>query len=302
VFVSLAALVKLPYILFAGVLIPEIYSPKGEISRRSVFLSTIFLVALVPVYLWYKFAIPSWAGNPIVQGMTGNEKTIWELLDILWFTVISSVPELLTNYAAFPLLLMGLYFFMKDPKLRFPRGHFLAVLILFSGYFLYEINLIEKTHEYYLMPFVPLIFLTVAFAVQRVSDTKLKWLIVLAVCLVPLTAWLRINHRWDPAHPGFNTDYLVHQLNLQRNIPKDGICIVDSDPSSFICLYYLKRRGYSLKEKEISSEKVEELYNKGARYLISEDTLFDPSRYPKYKFELLFQNEIRLWGICSVNG
>jgi hypothetical protein len=244
---------------------------------------------MVPVVCWYARAIPTWGTNPVAGGMLGNNKTLLQLLDYLQFTLISSAPELLTNYASVILLVTGIVLFFKQKFYRNERvKYFVAVFVLFAFYYLYEMNMIEKTHDYYLLPFVLLIFLVVAAGVKSVYNSRYRFFVFIVVLMVPLTAWLRINTRWNLDSPGFNAGYLVHQEALQKVIPADGICVVEDDESKFIALYYLKRKGYSLAQGELNEDLLNRLYARGARYLVSENENFEIETYRKFNFTELY--------------
>ena len=295
-FLTLASLVKLPYILFGGVAIPYFYNLVRQKNYTNIFKFMVVFVMLLPVALWYAMAVPTWGTNPVAGGMLGNNKTLIQLLDYLQFTIISSVPELLTNYASFVFLVTGIVIFFKR-KLYSKAAvkYFSAVFILFGLYYLFEMNMIEKTHDYYLMPFVLLIFLVVAAGVKAIFNSRYRLFVFFVVCLVPLTAWLRINTRWNLDSPGFNAGYMVNQQALQEAVPPDGICVVDNDESKFIALYYLKRKGFSLGEGELNAESLGKSYRKGARYLVTENVNFDPGIYGEFNFTELYTGYPRIY-------
>jgi hypothetical protein len=292
--ISLAALVKLPYILFCTVFFLFcILHYRKEKNRVSV-LSIVFLLFMAPVYFWYARAIPTWSGNPITSGITGNEAGLLQLLDYLQFTILSSTPELLTNYASCIFLFIGLYLVAREKRIIFPVNYLITLLVAFIAYYLYEINLIAKVHDYYLLPFVPFIFLVIASAIKRYIK-RLRLLLVVVLLAVPVTAWLRIDQRWNLEDPGFHPDYLRYSGILKQIIPAESLCVIDSDPTRFVCLYYLKRKGFSLQKNELSEEKLHQLYAKGATILLTEDLRFEPSEFKGFDFVLLFNNKIRAY-------
>lgn len=295
--IVLAGLVKLPYLLFGGVFVPYAISKLRTKNYKTVALHLfIFSVFLTPLLLWYAKAIPTWNTNGITKGMISNDKTMLELIDYFQHSLISSVPELLTNYASCIFLFTGIYFFFKNKKGRVENIHyFVFVFFLFSIYFLYELNMIEKTHDYYLMPFVPLIFLVIAYGIKQFEAKKYYRFIVLVLLISPITAWLRIDQRWNLEDPGFVVDYMKYQNEIQALIPIKALCIIDHDDSKFIALYYLKRNGYSLFKDELNSSKLNETYLKGARYLITENKKFKESDFPEFTFEPAFSKELKIF-------
>jgi 4-amino-4-deoxy-L-arabinose transferase-like glycosyltransferase len=250
------------------------------------------------VFLWYLKAIPTWSGNGITSGLIKNNKSLLVLLDYFQFNLISSVPELLTNYASCVFLVTGIYLFFKRIRNLKNHHHYLIILFLFlSVYFLFELNMIEKTHDYYLMPFIPLIFLVVTYGVNYFYFSKYKKFVFFIVCIVPLTAWLRINTRWNRENPGFTIDYLTQKNYFQKIISTNDTCIIDYDESRFISLYYLKRKGYSLLENELNQNTLKELYLKGAKFLVSENPAFNTNDYPNFNFKNSYDENLKIFRI-----
>jgi hypothetical protein len=296
-FISLATLIKLPYVLFASVLF--LYFFRLLLAKKTTALALqlfLFLIVLLPAITWYVKVIPSWKGNPITEGITSNNKSFATLADYLTFTLVSSVPELLTNFAACIPLFFGLYLFIKHFRSLHTYTHYLIVVfIAFSFYYLFEMNLIEKTHDYYLMPFVLLIFLVVAYGAKKLLQGKFRILLFVCVAVAPLTAFLRIDQRWDKNSPGYNTDLLTEQMKFQQLIPEGEKVVVDHDFSRFITLYFLKRQGYSLEENEMNKEVLRKYYDKGVRYLLTENLSLDLNAYNTFAFEELYSGKLKIY-------
>ena len=297
---SLATLVKLPYIIMAAPIIPFAFNlVKQKNFKLLVKLALTFLIALVPALLWYIKAIPTWKGNGITNGMLNNQKDWITILDYMQFHLISSLPELLTNYAACAFLFAGTYYCIKHFKRSATVKTYFPLFILTVIYFLFEVNMIEKTHDYYLMPFIPLVFLVVAKGIQVLYESKFKIIVFIGLALVPLTAWLRIDHRWNTNEPGFNTDYLNYGNYVQSKISDKDLCIIDFDESRFISLYYLKRNGFSLSENELNEALLTELYNKGAKYLITENLSLNLNSFSTFNFQQIFKNNLCVYLISK---
>ncbi|MDI1354013.1 MAG: glycosyltransferase family 39 protein [bacterium] len=291
----LATLVKLPYVLFgAGFAVFVVNQLKSKNYGKAIFYSAIYSLFLIPPVLWYLHAFPTWQSNKIGLGISANTKTAMELLDFLQSNLISSLPELLVNYGAFPFFMVGVYLFFKQKKWK-GRAYFVFPFLVCCIYFLYELNMIEKTHDYYLMPFLPFVFLVIALGINTAYLGKYRKLSFALICLIPLLAWLRINQRWDLDKPGFNKDYLQYQHQITLLIPEKERVVVDFDDSKFIALYYLKRQGYSLYENEMNPQLLDQFYLNGAKYLITENKKFDPLQYKGLSFELLFDKGLKLY-------
>jgi hypothetical protein len=297
ILISLAALVKLPYLLFGGGFLVYSFKELKKGKYLKVLLKAAMLVVLLlPVLFWYRIAIPTWNENGITVGMFANTKSLIQLLDYLQFNVISSIPELLTNYASCVFLFVGIYFFFKEKKWTNEYyQYFIFISILILTYFLLELNMIEKTHDYYLMPFIPVIFLVVAYGVGILLHKKQAKFVFLIIGIVPLTAWLRIDHRWNIDQPGFTKEYLTEQKKIQQLIPANDLCIIDYDDSKFIALYYLKRKGFALFKNELNPDVLKKYYLKNAKFLVSESNSFDPNNYQEFNFEKVMDTDLKIY-------
>lgn len=302
VFLMLAALIKLPFVLFAAFFIPQFLTKQvfKRIGKRLASFG-LFFIFLIPVGLWYAYAIPSWKGNGITSGLFGNEKSVQELLAYFWFHLVSSFPELISNYAAFPLVVMGIYAGIKNHRNVFNKHlpislTFLAVCF----YFIFELNMIEKSHDYYLLPFVPFVFILLAHGLNRGINSKYKGLVFILLAIVPFTAYLRIQHRWDVKNPGFNSAYLYEQNAIQSHIPQNAICIVDADESKFIALYYLKRQGYSLLKNELNQDVLAQYVQKGATILVTENQETDALKFQGFRLDLLYSGGLKIYKVIQL--
>lgn len=298
---SLATLVKLPYILFGAPVIFLLFK-KIHYNQLTVFFTyrLIYIFLLAFPFLWYMHAMPTWTGNGITQGIVSNQKSLATLIDYLLFHFISSLPELLTNYASTLFLIFGAVYCFKYFKTLIKKHlDYFTIFIALVLYFLFEINMIEKTHDYYLMPFIPFVFLVVAKGIQLIYASKYKLVLFVCLAIMPIAAWLRINQRWNTTEPGFNPDYLNYSNYIQTKIPANDTCIIDFDESKFISLYYLKRYGYSLPNNQLNEQTLTELYNKGAKYLVTENLSLNLNLYPSYNFKPLFKNNLCVYFISK---
>lgn len=298
VFLMLAVAVKLPFIVYGAMYLPRIY------QNRKVNFKFIIIPVLVclPALVWYVCVIGTWMENGVVQGMLGNDLEILKLLGILQFNVLSTMPELLVNYATFPLFVIGVYYTYKF----FSKRNEIHASLAFVGvccivYFLYELNMIEKVHDYYLFPFLPLLFIVVVKGVDVIlskPQSKLKYLVVLSFFLCPITAYLRCNTRWNEQSPGFPKEYLFEKKRLQEIIPYNSPVVVYNDESRSIVLYHLKRKGWSHYKYGFKREILKDNIKNGARFLITDLPLDTNQAICHHLDKLLFvKNNVTLYSI-----
>jgi len=273
IFLGLASLVKLPFILYGSYvfvfLIVQV--KRNEYTKRQ--LVTIFLnyvLFVVPAITWYLLVIPEWQ-NGVVKGAFDIKQSLHEWLNILYGNIVSVLPELLLNYGSAVFFIAGFYF-LYSYKLHKNKKFY---LFLFWGvsiilYFIYELNMIDTVHDYYLFPFLPLIFLLVAFGAYHLLLKKGKFsksFTMLCLCILPLTAFLRIDSRWDTKDPGFNPSYFKYKKELQSLTPQNSYCIVGNDPSGYILLYYIDRKGWVFDNDKLNENLLVSYISKGAAYL-----------------------------------
>jgi len=279
-FLSLAALAKLPFILFASV--PFVYHllfwKKITPQKKHFSFLIIYVLQLLPL-AWYASVIPTWEGNDVAKGMFTNQESFSDLFAILSGTLISTLPELLLNYAAVPLFLFGIYQFFKlkiYQKKLFPI--FVILLLGLVAYFLFEMNLIGLIHDYYLFPFLPLLFLMVGFGGFQLWMMKQRWgkiLVLVAILIAPLTAHLRISSRWNADDVGFNKDFLSYKKELQQAVPDDALCVIGNDVSGHILFYYTHKKGWRFQKDDLSVNVLKSFINDGAEYFYSDSRAID---------------------------
>jgi hypothetical protein len=280
VLLSLGTLCKLPFGIFF--LLPSCsileyfgwFKFKQNATPLPEALRKLFLLilALVPPIWWYLEVIPGWKGNGIVQGLMENTVPFSQLADYFIHNLISTLPELLVNYAAMPFFVLGLFYIFKR-KLPLRYGQFSLLGIALLAYFLFELNMIAKVHDYYLFPFYPLLFAAIGYGIQEFMRSTIPYVrtgAFVLLLLLPLTAWLRMQTRWNPEQPGFNPDLLIYQNELRKAVPEDALCIVGNDESSYIFFYYIHKKGWAFQKDEPSVEQLYSWRNQGAHYLYSD--------------------------------
>ena len=299
ILLALSVAVKLPFIVFGAMYLSKFYNKNSTIKINFRYIVIPFLV-MIPTFIWYLSVIPSWSGNGVVKGILVNDKTLLQLLGIFQFNLISTLPELLVNYATLPLFLIGFYYLFKQLKNRhIIHRSFIYIGILLVIYFFYEIHLIDRVHDYYLFPFLPLLFVIVALAIQIIlvkSNSNFKYLVLLSFLICPITAYLRCNSRWNNETPGFAKEYLHYKKDLQKIIPIDAKVIVFGDDSRSIVLYHLQRKGWSLGQFGIKDKDFEDGMKRGATFVITDCNTETNQVFNRHVGSLLFKrNDVKLY-------
>jgi hypothetical protein len=242
VFLCLATMCKLPFILYGSFV--ATYLIAAALKRhltigKFLAIAAVLVLCILPALLWYAWVVPGWVIGA-TRGITDQSLNHPVLSKVIIGTIVSVLPELLINYASVIFFIAGFYAAYKrklyDRSLFLPFA-VLGVITIF--YFLFEMNIIDLVHDYYLFPFLPLIFLLVAYGVEHLlsAHSYKKYVAFACLAILPLTAFLRINSRWDVNSPGFNVAYLKYKDELRSLTPKDAKVVVGYDESHYILLY-----------------------------------------------------------------
>ena len=298
IFLSLSIAAKLPFVFYT--LVPltiyliNIFRKKD--IKENLLSGAVQLLCFLPSFAWYLWVIPQWS-NGVTSGVANTSNYDLALVaSYIWFHLISTLPEVIVNYLAVIFFLSGIYFIFR--KKMFGSDNAKAYTVLLGGiifYFLFEINMIEKVHDYYLMPFlIPVVLLVI------IGIKQLKWNKIVILCLLlllPLTAWLRMNSRWDVEKPGFNKDLFVYKSELRESVPDSARIVFVDDPSPSISLYYLHKKGWTYQKEEMSPRRLKNLIEKrGAQYLFCDEN----EVVEKAKVKNLLKEEIGSYGSIRV--
>jgi len=290
---SIGALCKLPFILYFIVPITyfliQIYNHKhSKALAFSILYEFIFI--LLPIS-WYAYVIPQWGGNGIVSGVLDNKISFVTVLDYMQHNLISTLPELLLNYGSVFFFVAGFYFLIKNKVLRNPLFPvFLAWSAGILAYFFFEINMIAKIHDYYLFPFFPLLFILVsygAFYMLQAEKKYIRYFVVILLLILPATAYLRMQNRWNPGSPGLNKDLLIYKDELRNAVPKNALCIAGNDETHFVFLYYIDKKGWGFTNDDLNFKSLQEMIDSGAEYLYSDSRNIDTIMQIKKAFDRL---------------
>lgn len=280
---SLGTLCKLPFILYFTV--PFIYFIKelktndftNKIIRNAF---TTFVFVLFP-FAWYVSVIAGWKGNGILQGLLSSNANLSTIIGYILYHLYSTLPELLLNYAAVPFLIAAIYFLLK--RKAFTHNYaamFIVWGLSITAYFLFEINMIEKVHDYYLFPFYPLLFILVGYGSYHLYQQKklAKHITLVLLLLMPLTAWLRMKNAWNENNPGFNKDLLIYKNDLQNAVPDDALCVAGNDYTHNVFFYYIHKKGWNFDNDNYDAIKLKKAAGGGAEYLYSDSRKFDEGK------------------------
>ena len=222
---------------------------------------------------WYLTVIPTWTGNGVIGGIlhaTPDEYGV--LAEIFFQNLISTLPELLINYASFPFLVAGIFYLFRNKA----RKHSLWWAFAIWGgaigaYYLFELNMITTVHDYYLFPFLPGLFLILIYGLREVWNWRSPWakrFVLFAMILLPLTAALRSYPRWKIK--GQSKDLITYREELRNAVPDEALVLTGSQLSPHNYLYHIHKRGWHIEKGNLDSDRINETIGLGAEYLYSD--------------------------------
>ncbi len=296
IFLCLATMAKLPFIIygsFIATFLTVAFFKKSLPVKELLRVAFIYILCLMPAAAWYVAVIPGWVIGA-VHGVFNQTLNHPDLFAVLTGTLISVLPELLINYASVVFFVAGFYLLFRN-KLYTKAGFipFFTWGIVVISYFLYEMNIIDLVHDYYLFLFLPPIFLLVAYGAQyMLGDPKVaRYGALLCLCALPLTAYLRADSRWDTRDPGFNSAYYKYKDELRSLTPPGALCVAGYDDSHYILLYYIDRKGWAFDKSWFDEQLLSFYISKGARYIFLDENIDDLPGIRSHLGEKIFDKE-----------
>jgi 4-amino-4-deoxy-L-arabinose transferase-like glycosyltransferase len=257
---SLGLLLKISVLPLLAFVVFAYVKTSNEPKKPGVFL--IPFLSLIPACIWYFIWNPylaqhfgSWynLGGGLMDGGKAFLASPFLLLKQLVFHPFVS-------YLAFGLCLYGVIRLAKHGvswawKISLP-----LFLVLFSGYAL-KSGVIFLTHEYYILPAVPLLAILGGYALSSLG--KYAWVLMLCISMEAIGNQL-YDFRVNKSE--------AYKLGLgpiaDRYIPTDALVAINgnSNPQE---LYLLGRKGWNLSDETLRQKAmVNELTGKGCSYLV----------------------------------
>lgn len=302
---AIAALCKLPFIIYF--MVPATYFlqnlSRNKLAKSQLQILGINFGFLMLPLVWYVTVIPQWDQNIVLAGVLGHNNSPDSIWDYMIHNLISALPELLLNYGAVLFFLAGFYFLFR--RKGYKGKYFIPMLslsVMVLIYFFFEITAIAKIHDYYLFPFLPLLFILVAYGAYQLFALRLKfwrYFSFFLILLLPFTCYLRMQNAWNPSSPGFNKDLLLYKSELQSATPDNTLVVVGNDKSHFIFLYYINKKGWGFHNNDLNASKLEEMIDEGAKFLYTDSAVLinNPSIKPYLDRSELMYGSIKIYGL-----
>lgn len=282
-FLSLATLAKLPYIIFGSMVSMYILIKLFKKSQKSfvllVKIALIYSVFLLPAFTWYKWVIPTWGTNGVLKGIFDNSIPLSKTLYILKFHAFTLLPKILLNYAVVPFFIVSVFFIVKNKVFKSEKFWLLAAMsIAVMAYFLFEINMIDIVHDYYMMPFLPPLFIMVGYGIKELfKRSKInQWTSIALLALAPVFAYQAVQNYWSVEMSSFNNNLFIYKEDLRKAAPQNEKCIILNDKSTYIFPYLIDKQGFIFWDDTLPVGWIEDMVkNYGVKYMYSDSRKVD---------------------------
>lgn len=262
-FGTLGILCKIPAIIALSPLFIELILNYKNIKSRIIpfLISGIFIITIVGFWYLYWFqhlvAIGNWQfymfGPGFPNGLFDLFIDPYETLDNFFFESLK-----FTGFIAF---LVGLFIMYKERNI-----YSALVFSLFS--FLFFLFMIQAgsgftTHDYYTIPYVPMMAFIAGFALSRLKNRKIQIACMVLIAVEGIANqhhdfWIHSNQRYK-----IEIELFVDEFSTNKDL------IVFNAGQNPQELYFAHRKGWSIDHQQaIKNDYIDSLSLLGAKYLV----------------------------------
>lgn len=288
-----ATLSKLPFVMFSIVsifLFIQYILNKRSLGKILVFC-LIQILFILPALWWYLWVIQSWSGNPVLVGVFGNHLSNFEYFEILKYHKDIMFPRILLYPAIWLFFIFGVYYFFKNGSFRSEIISLVFISFLYLGL---EFNAINTVHDYYLLPFLPWMFLIAGFGflfINNLSPYINYFVFIVFLAYVPINTVNSTKERWSLENSFANQDVIKYRSELENIISNEEICIILNDKSTYIFSYYIDKMGHIFSDDYLPIDWIPDMIiNHEVTHMYSDSRVIDQdAAFQKYVDTLLLE-------------
>ena len=255
---SLGVLSKIPAVL-AIVPLPLLLIRKTTSMRQTVVLFVSGTVAMIPVYWWYFRWVPHLVAldnNPLFFPRTLSNG--WKEIGAYPIEMIQQFTfHAFFSYLGFVLFCGGLVWAVHRKRYSVLLTILASSLVMF--FFILKTGLVFPLHSYYMVPFAPVMALVLGYFL---SETKARWAFFLLVvfCVESIA-----NQHDDYRISDKMEVYLDLESEANRVSDRTNKIVCNGGPNPQM-MYFINRKGWSLKNEEITLDTLHKLRRLGCQY------------------------------------
>lgn len=281
---QLGILAKLPAGYILVLLLPIIISNSFTLKKR-ILVSAITAIGFIPIYLWYFIWVPHlvdkfgfwhfFMGKNLYQGIVEIYQNLPATMERFYDSAL--------KFVGFGLFVCGLVIaILKKEKF---------LLLVFTLSFLSFCVVIIKAgftfphHNYYIIPFVPVMAIIAGYALSKIKNIKLAGIIVFAVIAEGVA-----NQQHDFRIKSDFKFYETLEYDLDKLTKKEDLYLINSGdyPTP---MYFAHRRGWVNSNERINDENyIQDLKSKGLKYILILKKTFGSEIFLD-KYQILIDNE-----------
>lgn len=272
-------------------------SKNQKLTASTLRNAFIQLTALSPAFLWYGWVMPHWNSSNVLYGIFAEGLFTYENLRIFIYHLTEMFPHILLSPPVWILIPAGGLFLVRTlPE----KGWFVSLMGITFLYLILELNAINTYHDYYMLPFLPWLYILVGFGFEYLRNKGRRFLFLIFGIFVITAIYtpLSTSENWSMKKTFFNNDLFVHKEALKGAVPQDARCIILNDPSQCIFSYQIDKMGFIFDSDNLPLPWLEDMVNNyEVRYMYSDSDKInkDPAIARYIDSTLLVAGSIRVF-------
>lgn len=241
--------------------------------RNAVIILSAAILVITPVVFWYIRAQEMTNSSNLREfGLWIKSISAEDKLNTLWSNISSDLPEMLTGWPLF-LVLIYQWFFNRSKGSKELAKIAIISTLSFSVFYFIAIERM-KHHSYYFIVILPIF----ALWLLKLKKENLNWKLLLSLLVLNMS-WSMIRiipSRWVSYRMEIPDEFkrISFRDSMNSLIPNDCKVLIGPDKSGCIYFYFTHTKGYSFENPEelLSYKKegrfLDVLKNNGVRYII----------------------------------
>ena len=261
VFSSLGVLCKIPALYLLSVLVIPFFDKQVAFSLKRNIAGTGVAILIV-TYAWYFYWVPYLLATYGFQLYFPKEfrEGLNELVAYAPKTAEKFYFSALQSFLGFAAFLAGIYFIVKRKQIKLVAVFVVATL--FFILFIIKTGFVFSIHNYYVIPFVPVMVLIASFALNEIKNVKIK---IGLVVLIMTEGILNQQHDFRIKE---SEKYMLTMESVADKVSDKNDLFAINGGQSPQQIYFLHRRGWSIESDSLAdSAYVRHLEQKGCKYL-----------------------------------